>query len=98
MIVNSFKYNRVTEYYKKKFGERVLKICVDGSFTCPNRDGLKGTGGCIYCSNLGSGELIKKAPTMFNAALNFGNVNNITTKTSREDIKEIYEDKDYICK
>ncbi len=41
---------------------------------------------------------IKKAPTMFNAALNFGNVNNITTKTSREDIKEIYEDKDYICK
>ncbi|MBR3512184.1 MAG: TIGR01212 family radical SAM protein [Clostridia bacterium] len=71
MIVNSFKYNRVTEYYKKKFGERVLKICVDGSFTCPNRDGLKGTGGCIYCSNLGSGELIKKAPTITDQVKNY---------------------------
>ncbi len=41
---------------------------------------------------------ILKASTMFNAALNFGNVNSITTKSSREEIKEIYEDKDYICK
>ena len=71
MIENGFRYNRVTEYYKDKFGERVLKICVDGSFTCPNRDGSKGTGGCIYCSNLGSGELIKKAPTITNQVENY---------------------------
>lgn len=71
MIENGFRYNRVTEYYKDKFGERVLKICVDGSFTCPNRDGSKGTGGCIFCSNLGSGELIKKAPTITNQVENY---------------------------
>lgn len=52
------RYNRLTEYLKNKFGERTLKICVDGGFTCPNRDGKKGYGGCIFCSERGSGELI----------------------------------------
>ena len=53
------RYNKLNEYYKEKFGERTLKICVDGGFTCPNRDGTCGTGGCIFCSEKGSGELIK---------------------------------------
>ena len=35
------------------------KICVDGGFTCPNRDGKVGRGGCIYCSERGSGEHIE---------------------------------------
>lgn len=52
------RYRHLNEYYKEKFGERTLKICVDGGFTCPNRDGTKGYGGCIYCSEKGSGELI----------------------------------------
>lgn len=52
------RYKHLNEYYKEKFGERTLKICVDGGFTCPNRDGKLGTGGCIYCSQRGSGELI----------------------------------------
>lgn len=52
------RYRHLNEYYKEKFGERTLKICVDGGFTCPNRDGKKGYGGCIYCSEKGSGELI----------------------------------------
>lgn len=52
------RYRHLNEYYKEKFGERTLKICVDGGFTCPNRDGTKGYGGCIYCSERGSGELI----------------------------------------
>lgn len=52
------RYRHLNEYYKEKFGERTLKICVDGGFTCPNRDGSKGYGGCIYCSEKGSGELI----------------------------------------
>lgn len=52
------RYRHLNEYYKEKFGERTLKICVDGGFTCPNRDGSKGYGGCIYCSERGSGELI----------------------------------------
>jgi radical SAM protein (TIGR01212 family) len=54
------RYNYVNEYYKNKFGERVLKICVDGGFTCPNRDGTCGLGGCIFCSEMGSGDLISK--------------------------------------
>lgn len=52
------RYRHLNEYYKEKFGERTLKICVDGGFTCPNRDGRLGYGGCIYCSEKGSGELI----------------------------------------
>ena len=48
--------NYINEYLKKKFGERTLKICIDGSFSCPNRDGSKGTDGCIFCSERGSGE------------------------------------------
>lgn len=50
------RYNHLNKYLKNKFGERVLKICVDGGFTCPNRDGTKGKNGCIFCSERGSGE------------------------------------------
>ena len=52
------RYNHLNKFLKEKFGERTLKICVDGGFTCPNRDGTLGYGGCIYCSEKGSGELI----------------------------------------
>ena len=54
------KNRRLNEYLKEKYGERVLKICVDGGFTCPNRDGTKGIGGCIYCSQRGSGDHLEK--------------------------------------
>ena len=47
-------YNRLNEYLKKKYGGRTLKICINGGFTCPNRDGTKGTSGCIFCLNGGS--------------------------------------------
>ena len=53
-----FRYNKLNSYFKNKFGERTLKICIDGGFTCPNRDGLVSTGGCIFCSERGSGEHI----------------------------------------
>lgn len=49
-------YNKLNEYLKNKFGERTLKICIDGGFTCPNRDGKCGFGGCIFCGEKGSGE------------------------------------------
>ena len=55
-----YRYNYINEYLKEKFGERTLKICIDGNFTCPNRDGTKSNSGCIFCSNQGSGEHIKK--------------------------------------
>jgi len=45
------RYNSYPEYFKKKFGERVQKITIDAGFTCPNRDGTLGFGGCTYCNN-----------------------------------------------
>lgn len=49
-------YKTANDYYKEKFGSKVYKLSIDGGFTCPNRDGTVGTGGCIFCSALGSGE------------------------------------------
>ena len=54
------RYNTLSSFYKEKFGEKTLKICVDAGFSCPNRDGTKGVEGCIFCSEKGSGELIKE--------------------------------------
>ena len=51
-----YRYNYLNNYLKNKFNERTLKICVDGGFTCPNRDGKLSTKGCIFCSEAGSGE------------------------------------------
>ena len=50
------RYHTLNYYYKKKFGMKVVKISLNGGFTCPNIDGTKGLGGCIYCSKTGSGE------------------------------------------
>lgn len=50
------RYNHFNKWLKNKFGERTLKICIDGGFTCPNRDGTKGCGGCSFCGERGSGE------------------------------------------
>ncbi len=57
------RYNKLNEYLKEKFGERTLKICIDGGFTCPNRDGTCGIGGCIFCSEKGSGDHIHSLKT-----------------------------------
>ena len=45
------RYNDFSGYFRRKFDGRVQKISVDAGFTCPNRDGSKGTGGCTYCNN-----------------------------------------------
>ena len=52
------RYKHLNTYLKNKFGERTLKICIDGHFTCPNRDGSCSKKGCIFCSEKGSGEHI----------------------------------------
>lgn len=54
------RYNQFNDWLKTKFGERTLKICIDGGFTCPNRDGTKGCGGCSFCGERGSGENTKR--------------------------------------
>lgn len=48
-------YNDFSSYLRKAFGVRCHKITIDAGFTCPNRDGTKGYGGCIYCNARGSG-------------------------------------------
>ncbi len=48
---NHLRFNSYSKYFKCIFGERVQKISVDAGFTCPNRDGTKGYGGCTYCNN-----------------------------------------------
>lgn len=44
--------NSYGHYLRRRFGCRVSKVNVDAGFTCPNRDGSKGVGGCIYCNNV----------------------------------------------
>ena len=56
------RYRHLNTYLKEKFGERTLKIPVDGGFTCPNRDGKVGQGGCVFCTERGSGEHLKLKP------------------------------------
>lgn len=46
----------LSDFYKSVFGCKSYKISLDASCTCPNRDGTKGTGGCIFCSQNGSGD------------------------------------------
>lgn len=50
------RYNSIDRYYKAKYGKKVAKISLNGNFSCPNKDGKKGFGGCIYCSESGSGD------------------------------------------
>lgn len=45
------RYNSFVGYFKRKYGERLQKIVLDAGFTCPNRDGKVGQGGCTYCDN-----------------------------------------------
>ena len=45
------RYNSFVGYFKRKYGERLQKIVLDAGFTCPNRDGKVGRGGCTYCDN-----------------------------------------------
>ena len=49
-------YKTLSQHYREKFGCKVYKLAIDGGFTCPNRDGTLGFGGCIFCSGAGSGD------------------------------------------
>ena len=51
-------YNNLSGYFREKYGKRLGKICIDGGFSCPNRDGKISRGGCIYCGERGAGEHI----------------------------------------
>ena len=55
------RYRSLNLYLKKLFGEKVYKVTLNGGMTCPNRDGHIGTGGCIFCSAMGSGDFAGNA-------------------------------------
>jgi radical SAM protein (TIGR01212 family) len=72
-------YNTLDQYYKTKYGKKVSKIALNAGFTCPNRDGKKGHGGCLYCSVAKSGDFA-------------GNINMSITDQFKE-IKKVMENK-----
>ncbi len=53
---NAKRYHTWSQHLKSHFGEKVFKVALDGGFSCPNRDGSIGTGGCTFCSESGSGD------------------------------------------
>lgn len=57
-------YHTLNERMQARYGRKIRKICVDGGFTCPNRDGRCGTGGCIFCGERGAGEQLDPTKTI----------------------------------
>ena len=55
------RYNSISDHLKSEFGRKTVKLSIDAGFTCPNRDGTVGYGGCAFCSEGGSGELASRA-------------------------------------
>lgn len=51
LLGHNRRFNAYSEYLRKKFGSRVQKVAINAGFTCPNRDGTKGVGGCAFCNN-----------------------------------------------
>ena len=55
------RYRSYSSFLKERFGKKVYKICIDGGFTCPNRDGTISYSGCSFCSEGGSGDFCESA-------------------------------------
>lgn len=72
-------YYSLNYYLRKKFGCKVFKISLDGGFSCPNRDGTISTGGCIFCSERGSGD--------------FAGNRNVSISSQFQDIKQMMNKK-----
>lgn len=53
-------YKTLNDHYREKYGCKVYKLSIDAGFSCPNRDGTVGYGGCIFCGSEGSGEFSEK--------------------------------------
>lgn len=53
---NNRRFYSLNDFFKDEFKDKIFKVSLDGGFTCPNRDGKVAHGGCIFCSDAGSGE------------------------------------------
>lgn len=60
---NGKPYHSLDHHLKETFGKKVYKLALDGGMTCPNRDGTLGTGGCLFCSEGGSGDFAERQRT-----------------------------------
>lgn len=66
------RYYSLNDFLKERYGEKVYKIALDAGMTCPNRDGTLGTGGCIFCSEGGSGDFAVKRTSSITEQLHAG--------------------------
>ena len=66
------RYRSANDYMRHIFGYKVYKISINGGFTCPNRDGSLGVGGCIFCSGEGSGDFSEDAELSVNEQIESG--------------------------
>ena len=66
------RYYTFDSFLKQKFGCKIAKLSLNGGFTCPNRDGTKGVGGCIYCSTKLSGDFAGDPKTSIAEQLAYG--------------------------
>lgn len=80
------RYRSLNDYLKDTFGEKVYKLALDGGMTCPNRDGTKGTGGCIFCSEGGSGDFAER----YNGDVQAQITNAVARISGKTKAKEIY--------
>ena len=62
-------YRSLSQHYREKFGCKVYKLAIDAGFTCPNRDGTLGYGGCSFCSASGGGDFAEKSCESIRAQL-----------------------------
>ncbi|MCR4660565.1 MAG: TIGR01212 family radical SAM protein [Clostridia bacterium] len=79
----SNRYLSTSDYFKEKFNCKVYKLALNVGYTCPNRDGKVGIGGCIFCSSKGSGDFAQDIESNFKK----------TIETAKQRIKEKIDDK-----
>lgn len=87
------KYISVSDFYKTKFGTKVYKLSIDAGCTCPTRDGSLATGGCIFCSQAGSGDFVPSKKLSITEQINQAK-QLVDSKFSRK--KLLDEEKKYI--
>lgn len=83
MELNKKRYRDLDTYYKIKYKKKIIKLPLDGGFTCPNRDGSLSFKGCIYCSDEGSGEWTYKSDGNIKSQISFQK--NKLSKPGREE-------------
>jgi hypothetical protein len=66
------RYYSLDAYIKNTYGEKMYRISLNGGMTCPNRDGTAGVGGCIFCSEGGSGDFAGSALTPVSKQIEIG--------------------------